>query len=257
MKNISAHFAKLLFRYTYGKHPEGWGPRIRQDFSYYTPDDYYQASIISLLKRGDKWLDIGCGRDIFPSNWRLAKLLASRAKEVAGVDPDRNVLDNELLDRKYLGFTDAVKEENYYDLITLRMVAEHVADPEELIRQIDRVAANGAHVIIYTIYKWSPVPIITKLTPFWAHHAPKRFFWNVEERDTFPVEYKMNTQSALQNLFSGTRFTNTHFMYLDDCRTLAGFKAGLYLELFVRKILNFFRLHYPELCILSVYKKNK
>jgi len=255
MKYTLEHFVKLVFRYTYGRKPKGWGPFIRQKYDYCTPEDYYQASIVSILKEGDKWLDIGCGRDIFPSNNKLAKILTSRAKEMVGVDPSPNVLDNDLLNRSYLGYVDKVPEENYYDLITLRMVAEHVADPDELVRQIDRVAASGAHIIVYTIYKWSPVSIITKLTPFWAHHAPKRFFWNVEERDTFPVEYKMNTKSELQDIFSRKNFDNTLFMYLDDCRTLTKYKLGLHTELTIRKILNLFKLHYPEVCILSIYRK--
>lgn len=255
MKNKLEHYAKLVFRYTYGKIPQGWGPRFRQEFDYFTPEDYYQASIVSIIKKDDKWLDIGSGRDIFPSNKRLAKILTSRVKETVGVDPSTNVLDNDLLDRAYLGFTDKVEEENYYSLITLRMVAEHVADPDELVRQIERVSASDAHVIVYTIYKWSPVSIITKLTPFWAHHAPKRFFWGTEERDTFPVEYKMNTKTELQNVFIKRNFVNVDFMYLDDCRTLAKYKLGLRTELFIRKILNLFKLHYPEVCILSIYRK--
>jgi SAM-dependent methyltransferase len=255
MKNILEHVVKRVFRFTYGRDPLGDGPRIRKKFSYFTPEDYYQASIVACLKKNDKWLDIGCGRDIFPNNPRLTKVLTSRAKETVGVDPSPNVLENKFLDRAYLGYADSVREENYYDLVTLRMVAEHVANPAELIDQIDRVSANGAHVIIYTIYKWSPVSIITKLTPFWAHHAPKRFFWNTEERDTFPVEYKMNTKSDLDELFFRKNFENTCFLYLDDCRTLAKYKVTLHMELIFRKFLNFFKLHYPELCILSIYRK--
>ncbi|GJL74753.1 class I SAM-dependent methyltransferase [Nitrosomonas sp.] len=256
MKNLLEHVVKSVFRFTYGSNPKGEGPQIRKKFAYFTPEDYYQASIVSILKKSDKWLDIGCGRDIFPDNQRLAKILTSRAQETVGVDPSPNVQDNKLLDRAYLGFADSVKEENYYNLITLRMVAEHVADPDELATQIDRVAASGAHVIVYTIYKWSPISIITMLTPFWTHHAPKRFFWNTEERDTFPVEYKMNTKSQLNSVFSRRGFTNVSFMYLDDCRTLAKYKFTLHAELILRKLLNFFNLHYPELCILSIYRKN-
>lgn len=152
MKNILEHVVKRVFRFTYGRDPIGDGPRIRKKFSYFTPEDYYQASVVACLKKSDKWLDIGCGRNIFPSNARLTKVLTSRAKEAVGVDPSPNVLENTFLDRAYQGYADSVKEENYYDLVTLRMVAEHVADPAALVNQIDRVSANGAHVIIYTIY---------------------------------------------------------------------------------------------------------
>jgi len=255
MKDKLDHIVKRIFRFTYGSNPEGEGPRIRKSYAYFTPEDYYQASIATILKKGDKWLDIGCGRDIFPDNKRLANILAARAKEIVGVDPSPNILDNELLSRSYNGYTDSVKEESYYDLVTLRMVAEHVSDPEDLVTHIERISASGAHVIVYTIYKWSPVSLITKLTPFWAHHAPKRFFWNTEERDTFPVEYKMNTKKQLDEVFLHRNFENIHFTYLDDCRTLAKFKIANHVELLLRKFLNHFNLHYPEVCILSIYRK--
>lgn len=102
MKNKLAHLCKLIFRYNYGKNPKGWGSRIRQEYSYFTPDDVYQATIVSFLKKGDKWLDIGSGRNIFPDSQRLAKALTTRAKEIVGVDPSPNVQDNELLNRCYL-----------------------------------------------------------------------------------------------------------------------------------------------------------
>jgi len=255
MKDKLDHVVKQIFRFTYGKLPKGSGPTIRKKYGYFTPEDYYQASIASILKRGDKWLDIGCGRDIFPNNHRLARILTTRAKETVGVDPSPNILENEYLDRNYMGYADSVEEENYYNLVTLRMVAEHVTDPEALVEHIERVAARDAHVIVYTIYKWSPVPIITKFTPFWAHHAPKRFFWNVEERDTFPVAYKMNTKRQLNDFFLRRNFESLYFTYLDDCRTLAKYNVTLHGELLLRKFLNLFNLHYPELCILSIYKK--
>ena len=102
------HFVKVIFRYTYGKNPKGWGPKIRSEYTYYTPEDYYQALLTYTINNDTKWLDIGCGRDIFPGNMKLAARLAARAKEIVGVDPSDNIKDNQLLDRYYQGFTDQV-----------------------------------------------------------------------------------------------------------------------------------------------------
>ena len=51
----------------------GWGPRMRLAFDYFTPDDQYEAIVAKLVKHGTWWADIGCGRDVFPSNPELAK----------------------------------------------------------------------------------------------------------------------------------------------------------------------------------------
>src|SRR5882724_9265692 len=96
-----------------------------------------------------------------------------------------------------------------------------------------RLTRPGGRVIVYTINKWSPVPIITYLVPFRFHHLPKRLLWNSNQRDTFPVAYRMNTRSALCQVFGAHGFQESEFTYLDDCRTFAAFRALLILELCV------------------------
>ena len=72
----------------------GWGPKLRLRHNYFTPDEYYEALTKNLVITGCSWIDIGCGRDIFPNNKMLAEALGSRAEFVQGVDPDPNVHEN-------------------------------------------------------------------------------------------------------------------------------------------------------------------
>src|SRR4028119_1955916 len=46
----------------------GWGPRLRDRMGYFTPDDWYEATVWNLVGPTTDWLDVGCGRDLFPSN---------------------------------------------------------------------------------------------------------------------------------------------------------------------------------------------
>ena len=46
------------------------------------PDDVYEATIAKLVEPGCAWIDIGCGRDIFPGNYGLAKELAERLVKI-------------------------------------------------------------------------------------------------------------------------------------------------------------------------------
>ena len=40
---------------------------MRQSCNYYTPDDVYEALVAGLVCTGISWLDVGCGRELFPS----------------------------------------------------------------------------------------------------------------------------------------------------------------------------------------------
>src|SRR2546430_8828263 len=77
-----------VFRIKYGElSTTGWAPRMRFRFNYFSPDDYYETIVAKLVYEGCLWLDVGCGRNIFPSNRSLARLLADRCGLLVGVDP--------------------------------------------------------------------------------------------------------------------------------------------------------------------------
>jgi len=78
----------------------GWGPRLRFKFGYCTPDDIYEAFIERLVNPSTTWLDVGCGRNIFPSNAALARTLADRCKLLVGVDPDATIEENRFVHRR-------------------------------------------------------------------------------------------------------------------------------------------------------------
>lgn len=233
----------------------GWGPRTRSRFGYFTPDDYYEATVSRFVTPGCAWLDVGSGRNVFPSNRRLAQSLAQRSSLLVGLDPDSTLDENDLVhERVRVGIED-YRPERSFDVVTLRMVAEHLVDPERVVTALARLTKPGGHVIVYTINRWSPVPIVTYLVPFRFHHLPKRLLWNSEEKDTFPVAYRMNTRGGLGQVFGRHGFQETEFGYLDDCRTFAAFRALLFLELCLWRGLHLLGLRYPENCLLGVYRR--
>lgn len=256
---MSAPDVELLsknFELKYGEEEAlGWAPKTRKKYGHYNPDDYYETVIDQLLQAGQSWLDVGCGRRIFPSNPQLARLLADRAGHVAGVDPDETILENPFIDEGFQVLMDDFKTDRKFDLITMRMVAEHVVDPEKLMRAVDACTKSGSHVIVYTINRWSPVPVVTHLVPFALHHPAKKVLWGSQAKDTFPTAYKMNTVGELNGLFDRYGFDTALFAYLDDCRTLARYKVLLNMELMLQKATSSLGLVYPENCLLGVYRK--
>jgi 2-polyprenyl-3-methyl-5-hydroxy-6-metoxy-1,4-benzoquinol methylase len=246
-----------LFRNKYSDWENvGWGPKLRARFGYFTPDDYYEALVANLVIPGSNWADVGCGRDIFPSNRDLARDLSSRAGYVLGIDPDPNIRENEFLSEAVQGMIDDYVPGRLYDVVTLRMVAEHVEHPASAITSISRMLKPGGHAVIYTPHKWAVLSIFARLTPLSAHHFFKKILWNTEERDTFPVQFKMNTGAKLGQLFHAAGFTEAHFELIDDCRVFQNYYPLSYLELLVHKLFTVLRLPYPECCIIGVYRKN-
>ena len=231
-----------------------WSPALRWKFGYFNPDDVYEALMSKLVTERTTWLDVGCGRNIFPSNHKLSQILAERAKLLVGIDPDHTLNDNPYVHEKVLGTMEDFRDSRKFNLITLRMVAEHVAQPEQLMTSLTKVIEPGGLVLIYTVYKYSPVPFITNLVPFKFHNPVKKILWGTEPADTFPTCFKMNTRNTLLELFAKNNFSERLFMRLDDCRTFSGFKPLAYAELAMQRVLKRMGLQYPEYCLVGVYQ---
>lgn len=244
-----------LFRAKYGDTDLGPGPAMRRKFSYCTPDDYYEALVDRLVQPGCAWVDIGCGRHIFPSNPRLAKMLSLRCGFLLGADPDQTLEENPFVHERLRGTLEDCNYECRFDLATLRMVAEHVEDPQQLIGSLHRVVRPEGHVVVYTVHRFSPVPLLTSLVPFPLHHPVKRILWRTERKDTFPTRFRMNTRHKLSTLFSRNGFKEALFMRLDDCRTFQRFDVLAYCELSLRSLCHQIGISYPEHCLLGVYSK--
>lgn len=245
----------LVWELKYGPDDRlGPGPRLRRQHGYNTPDDWYEAVVFELVQETTVWLDVGCGRSVFPHNRAAAKLLAERCQQLVGLDPSDNIHDNDIVHERAQCRLDDYGAEHQFSLITLRMVAEHIADPEGAIAALSRLTTPGGRVVIFTVARWAPVTILSALTPFWFHVVAKRLVWGTSERHSFPTTYLMNTRGELRRLFEAGGFVEESFHRLDDCRI---FQQSLLLnriELTVRALLRGIGLKYPEACIIGIYR---
>ena len=233
----------------------GPDPTRRRRYNDFDPDNCYKTLVRRLVTNETRWLDVDCGRDLFPSNRALAAELSQRCEELVGVDPDETLEENPFVHCKIRGMVEDIPPEMRFSLVTLRMVAEHVADPTQMLRTLSGIVAPGGIVVVYTIKRWSPVPLITTITPFALHNPIKHIFWRTDAKDTFPTTYKMNTRHDLQYLFANNGFQETGFDYLDDCRTMQRFHALNILELSTRTLLHRFGIRYPEDCLLGTHRR--
>ena len=246
-----------IFALKYGAEDQlGWGPRLRRDYGYFNPDDWYEAFLAGTVAPGMRWLDVGCGRDLFPSNVELASSLSARVGKLAGLDPDETLQENPFVHEKIERGIDGFDGGEAFDLVTLRMVAEHIDNPQECAQAIERSLAPGGLCIIYTVFGYSPMPLLTRAAPMSLRHVVKKWLWNTEEKDTFPTRFRMNTRGKLRQLMRGVGLREEFFVRLDDCRTFSRFRWMCELELRARSFFRLLRMPYPEHCVLGVYRKS-
>jgi SAM-dependent methyltransferase len=233
----------------------GQGPRTRLAFGYFNPDDHYEAIVAKLVRPGAAWADVGCGRYVFPSNTPLARQLAARSGFLFGIDPDPNIRDNALLNQRFEGVVEDCVTPHRFDLVTMRMVAEHIVDPDRSIAKVAELLKPGGLLVIYTPNKWSPVPVITRLVPNRWHWRVKRVLWDGEARDTFPTAFKLNTRRSLACHCGRQGLDEIYFDCLDDCRTFDAYHWLNCAELALQRLLRSLSIRHPENCLLGVYRK--
>ena len=246
-----------LFALKYGDPATtGPNPRRRYRHNYFLPSDVYEATVANAVTPGCDWLDVGGGSSPFPDNPKLAAELAARANRFVGVDPSDNVFDNPYTREKRRAFIEDYESPTPFDLATLRMVAEHVTDPDRVIGALSRLVKPGGRVIVFTVDLWSPITVVSRAVPFDLHYPVKKFLWGGEEKDTFPTAYRMNTRADLKKLFARGGFRESEFAWVDDCSALSRFPQLNTLELLARTALRKVALRYPECNLLGVYQKN-
>ncbi|MDR9424068.1 MAG: methyltransferase domain-containing protein [Marinobacter sp.] len=234
----------------------GWSPKRRFEYGYFLAGDIYECFIDKLINKNTRWVDVGGGSSILPHNPDLSKELASRCYSLTSVDPSENVFENPYAHHKVRSLFEEMNVTEKYNLATFRMVAEHVEYPSDVLAKLDKCLDKDGLVVIYTINKYCPIPIVTRLTPFSWHHKIKKIFWGGKEKDTFPVAYRMNSKKELDELFfKDNKYTRVLFEYLDDVSATIEFDTLNRIEMIFWKFCKMIGIRYFENNILAVYKK--
>ena len=164
-------------------------------------------------------LDYGAGRGFGhvedPCEYRRSLCnFRSRIASVIGVDVDEAVMQNPALDEAYvfnpkdpLPIGDAS-----IDIIVSDFTFEHIVDPAQAARELDRVLKHGGWLCARTPNRYGYIALANRFVP----KAIKTRVLNIvqpsrKEEDVFPAVYLMNTFGALLKYFPSDRFE--HFSY--------------------------------------------
>jgi ubiquinone/menaquinone biosynthesis C-methylase UbiE len=186
------------------------------------PQRIYFERIVKNLNARDRWLDIGCGRQLVPwwlqGNRELESELKSRARWLVGVDPDLEALrDNRSCDLRLKADTSALPfADGSFDFVTSNMVFEHVEDPQAILREIRRVLRRGGSLVVLTPNWLDIVTLAARAVPNILHPA---FVARVEARgkeDVYPTRFRFNRRSAVEKMLHDARFGYCRIELLDQ-----------------------------------------
>ncbi len=158
-----------------------------------------EAMVRSHLTPESSVLDLGCGRGgVVELFWRDVKL-------AAGLDPD----EPSLAERRTRGMPVVAGRGEHlpfageaFDLVVCVWVLEHLRTPESVLREVHRVLRPGGHFVFVTPNVRHPLLAFNRLgraLPQLQRRLVPRLYGRVEA-DTFPVEYRANTERTIRSL---------------------------------------------------------
>jgi SAM-dependent methyltransferase len=173
-----------------------------------------------LVDSSTEVLDFGAGRgagaeDPVPYRREL-RSLGGRVKRVIGVDVDRVVLENPLLDEAHVLSGDEIPlAESSVDLVLADYVFEHLENPTLTAREIARVLKPGGWLCARTPNRWGYIGLVSSLIP---DSRQRWLVWKAQgysrsREDIFPTRYRLNSVSALEKRFPASDFENYTYGY--------------------------------------------
>lgn len=197
-------------------------------------DDLFRKNILDKLDNEMIMLDIGAGAGIIKAmNFR------GLSKKVIGLDPDPRVTQNPYLDEGYEGFGENLPFDNeIFDIVIMDNVAEHLANPLKVFEEINRVLKPGGILLFKTPNIYHYMPLISIITPTSFHKFINKIRGR-ESEDTFPTQYKVNSEKQICEIANKTNFVKTKIEYIEGRPEYLRISTFLYVfGIFYERIVN-------------------
>ncbi len=115
------------------------------------------------------------------------------------------------------------------DLVISRSVLEHLEHPSELYREVYRVLRPGGKFVFLTPNLYDYASIISKMIPSRFHPLIVRLTEGRDERDTFPIYYRTNSQRDIEKLAQMSGFAVCPLDYLGQYPSYFMFNPVLFM----------------------------
>ncbi len=196
-----------------------WTPSYRYRW------EVYESYFKDFLNSETVWLDLGCGHNADIEEKKHLAFFAS------GVD----IIKNEpLLAHPFIlsDITVLPFKSDTIDLVSMRFVMEHVADPGALFKELNRVLKPGGKLIFGTTNVWSPVIFLPKLLPYTVRKKMILKVFKVEDEDIFPTYHRFNSYVKIKK-----NFHELKLLKLDFIQDLNAMNKVLFLVFFAWHVL--------------------
>ena len=171
---------------------------------------HYSVLLERSLKAGDRWLDIGCGRQIVP-NWAASEAeqrgWVERSHRLVGIDVDSALHEHPFLHSRVIALGDALPfASETFEFVTANVVVEHVEHPEQVLTEIRRVLVPGGRFVFHTPnYKYYVI-FLASLVPDVIKWRLVRWIEKRNQSDVFPTVYRLNTEKTIRRIANKTGF---------------------------------------------------
>lgn len=162
---------------------------------------FYADLVRGKIKPGSAWLEVGCGHEIFVPWVPSGTDLVQNCKLVVGIDYDfESLKKNETIPNRIVGdLLNIPCRDEVFDQITANMVMEHVADPVNALKTMDRLLKPGGVFIFHTPNYWHYWTFLSSLVPQKLKNKLIEFVEERSEDDVFPTFYRLNTVASIND----------------------------------------------------------
>jgi ubiquinone/menaquinone biosynthesis C-methylase UbiE len=169
----------------------------------------YEKTLEKEISPDSSWLDLGCGNHLLPS-WRRKQEaeLAARAERIVGIDAHGpSLLKNGAIKNLVQGDIGNLPfKDHSFDIVTCKMVFEHLADPENQLKEVFRVLKKTGKFIFHTPNSFGYSVILTKAIPDFLRRKLAYLLEGRAEENVFSTYYRVNSPAAIKRLAEGAGF---------------------------------------------------
>jgi ubiquinone/menaquinone biosynthesis C-methylase UbiE len=218
----------------------------------------YYEQLRSRLTKQTRWLDLGCGRQVF-ADWMIAQQrdVIEQCGSVVGIDLDwPGILDHAGIAAKVYGDIGQLPfVSQSFDVVSANMVVEHLPDPASVLNEAHRVLAPSGVFVIHTpnFYHW--VTILAARIPDRLKTRLVTFFEGRVEKDVFHTHYQMNRTSDLRRLAEQCGFTVVNVQSVSSSATLQMLGPLVLVELLYIRLIQHRRLAGLRSNLIAVLRK--
>lgn len=218
----------------------------------------YVAKLRDLLCADRRWLDLGCGRHLCHSWMTRTQRALEVPRFAVGVDGDRAALaDNTDLRLRVCADVHALPFGNAtFDVITANMVLEHIAHPDVLLDEINRVLKPGGCFVVHTPNRRGYTTLLTRLIPQWLRASFAGLLHSRQSADVYPTFYRANTVTSLSHLAGACGLTLSDVEFVESSAQLSRIAPLLVLEFVVIRLLRRGSLARFRPCLLVTFQKH-